>query len=264
VAVVSALAGMSAAARSSRSEAGRAAAAVATGQLFVGWSNDYLDRRRDRLAGRTAKPLVRGDVSPRAAAAAALAALGCTVPLSFACGARAGVRHLGAVAAATAYNLGLKRTRWSWVPYACAFSQFPDFVLLSTAPRRRSPTWATVAAALLGTGAHCAQALYDIESDRRVGNAGLPARLGVRRAGALASALPASAVAVVWTAGVVGAHPRQGSIGVRLAHASSASALALSAGVGLAARRHQPLAFCLAMAAALATVPGFLIGIERR
>jgi len=39
------------------------AGAVLAGQLTVGWSNDYLDRHRDGLVGRTDKPIVAGEVS---------------------------------------------------------------------------------------------------------------------------------------------------------------------------------------------------------
>ena len=39
------------------------ALAVLSGQFSVGWSNDYLDRDRDHLAGRVDKPIVSGGVS---------------------------------------------------------------------------------------------------------------------------------------------------------------------------------------------------------
>ena len=41
------------------------AAAVLCGQLSVGWSNDYIDRARDRTAARMDKPIVAGSVSAR-------------------------------------------------------------------------------------------------------------------------------------------------------------------------------------------------------
>jgi len=37
-----------------------AVTAVLAGQLFVGWTNDYLDRDLDRRSGRTDKPLASG------------------------------------------------------------------------------------------------------------------------------------------------------------------------------------------------------------
>ena len=39
---------------------------VMLGQLSIGWSNDVIDAERDRAAGRTDKPIARGEVSARA------------------------------------------------------------------------------------------------------------------------------------------------------------------------------------------------------
>jgi heme O synthase-like polyprenyltransferase len=54
--------------------------AVLAGQLFVGWSNDYLDRRLDAEAGREDKPLARGELEPRTVAIAAAVALVAVIP----------------------------------------------------------------------------------------------------------------------------------------------------------------------------------------
>ncbi|MFF2198617.1 hypothetical protein ACFVXK_37500, partial [Streptomyces sp. NPDC058157] len=72
------------AAAAGRGAAGTAltAGAVAAGQLSVGWSNDRLDLRRDRAAGRRDKPLATGGVPAAAVTAAALTALALCVPLS--------------------------------------------------------------------------------------------------------------------------------------------------------------------------------------
>ncbi|MFD0527700.1 hypothetical protein ACFQ1I_11740 [Kitasatospora arboriphila] len=95
-------------------------------QLSIGWSNDCIDSARDTAAGRADKPLARGALTagaltPRAVGTAAAAALAAAVPLSLACGTRAGAAHLTGVAAGWAYNLRLKRTAASWLPYAVAF-----------------------------------------------------------------------------------------------------------------------------------------------
>src|SRR6266700_3722174 len=52
-----------------------AAPAMLAGQLSVGWSNDALDAARDTAAGRTDKPIARGDISSRAVWVAACCAL---------------------------------------------------------------------------------------------------------------------------------------------------------------------------------------------
>src|SRR6187551_3248 len=56
--------------------------AVFTGQLSIGWSNDYLDAERDRVVNRSDKPVAAGVVAPRVAGAAAVAAFILTLPLS--------------------------------------------------------------------------------------------------------------------------------------------------------------------------------------
>ncbi|MFE7775230.1 UbiA family prenyltransferase [Streptomyces sp. NPDC057445] len=164
-------------------------AAVAAGQLSVGWCNDRVDLGRDRTVGRQDKPLVRGLVPPRTVAVAAGASLAVCVPLSLACGLLAGCVHLVCVAAAWWYNLQLKRTVFSWVPYAVAFGLLPAVVTLGLPGAPWPPAWLMAAAALLGTGAHFANVMPDIEHDLVTGVNGLPQRLGRGRSGLMAALL---------------------------------------------------------------------------
>ncbi|WP_437112498.1 UbiA family prenyltransferase [Streptomyces cinnamoneus] len=158
-----------------------AGTAVLAGQLSVGWSNDAFDARRDAAAGRRDKPVASGAVGEEAVWGAAFTALALCVPLSLAWGPLAGAVHLAGVVAAWAYNLRLKATVWSWLPYAVGFASLPAFVVLGL-PGRAWPAWWLVAAgALLGVGAHLADVLPDIAGDVATGVRGLPHRLGVRR-----------------------------------------------------------------------------------
>jgi 4-hydroxybenzoate polyprenyltransferase len=197
------------AASAGRDGAGTAlvALAVLSGQLSVGWSNDRIDLRRDLAADRRDKPLVTGVVSARDVAVAAGCALVLCVPLSLACGLAAGAAHLAGVAAAWAYNLGVKRTRLSWLPYALGFALLPAFVTLGLPGHPWPPAWLPTAGALLGIGAHVTNVLPDIEADLAAGVRGLPQRLGRRRARALAAValLGASAVLALGPPGPVGA-----------------------------------------------------------
>ncbi|GGS22430.1 membrane protein [Streptomyces nojiriensis] len=163
--------------------------AVAAGQLSVGWCNDRADLRRDLATGRRDKPLVAGTVPAAAVMWAAAVSLLLCVPLSLACGPLAGTAHLVGVAAAWAYNLRLKSTAASWVPYALAFGLLPAFVTLSLPGTPWPPPWLTAAAALLGAGAHFANVLPDIEDDLATGVAGLPQRLGLRVSAAVGGLL---------------------------------------------------------------------------
>ncbi|MCX5215029.1 UbiA family prenyltransferase [Kitasatospora sp. NBC_00240] len=177
--------------------------AVLTGQLSVGWCNDRVDHARDVAAGRTDKPLVDGALRPRVLALAAGTALALCVPLSLAVGLLAGLAHLTGVGAAWAYNLGLKRTPLSWLPYALGFGLLPAFVALGLPGRPWPPGWAVLGGALLGVGAHLTNVLPDIEADLAAGVRGLPQRLGGGPTRVLAALVLGSA-AVVLTVGPPG------------------------------------------------------------
>lgn len=172
-------------------------AAVLAGQLSVGWSNDWIDASRDSAVDRGSKPVVAGLVTARTLRAAAVGALVVCVPLSLAVGWLPGGAHLAAVASAWAYNARLKSTVVSWLPYAVSFGLLLQFVVLAQPGGSAGAWWATLAAALLGVGAHVANVLPDLEHDRLTGVRGLPHRLGY--AGSTVAALTAllGAVAAV-------------------------------------------------------------------
>lgn len=174
------------------------ALAVLTGQLSVGWSNDRIDFARDTAAHRRDKPLVAGEVRMRSVSVAACAALVLCAPLSLANGAAAGGAHLIGVAAAWSYNLGVKRTRWSWLPYALAFGLLPAFLTLALPGHPWPAAWVMATGALLGVGAHFTNVLPDIDTDLAAGVRGLPQRLGRRRSRTVAAlALLAASAALV-------------------------------------------------------------------
>ena len=172
-------------------------AAFLAGQLSVGWSNDALDAARDRRTGRTDKPVARGELTERAVWTAAALAVVAAVPLSLLLGLRAGLLHLAAVAVAWAYNARLKATLLSPLPYALAFGAVPSIVVLAADPDRLAPGWATAAGALLGVGAHLANALPDLDEDLATGVRGLPHALGAGRSAALAAVLLLAAAVVL-------------------------------------------------------------------
>ncbi|MET4926333.1 UbiA family prenyltransferase [Streptomyces sp. PSRA5] len=178
-------------------------AAVLTGQLSVGWCNDAYDARRDIVNGRRDKPVAAGTVGQGTVWAAAFGALALCVPLSLACGALAGAAHLLAVVAAWAYNLWLKATPLSWLPYAIGFASLPALVSLSLPGGPWPAWWAVTAGALLGVGAHLADVLPDIRGDLATGVRGLPHRLGATGSRLLLP-VPLVAASVVLTLGPQG------------------------------------------------------------
>lgn len=179
------------------------ASAILSGQLVIGWSNDLIDARRDRLVARADKPLATGAL-PRSMVVAALAAAATAcLGLSLMLGLAAGLTNLlVCVGGGLAYNLGLKSTAWSWLPYAMAFGALPAVVTLSSTPPHLPAPWMIATGALLGVGAHLVNVLPDLDDDAATGVRGLPHRLGARRAQVIATAVLvlASVVAVVGSA----------------------------------------------------------------
>lgn len=183
------------------------AAAVLTGQLSIGWSNDLVDAGRDRRVGRPDKPIATGELAERTVRAALAVVVPACVVLSLLCGTAAGLTHLLlGVASGWLYNLWLKRTAWSWLPYAVAFGSLPAVATLALAEPDLPPWWMVGAAALLGVGAHLVNALPDLGDDATTGVRGLPHRLGARTSG-LAAAVVLTAASVVTVLGPSGPVP---------------------------------------------------------
>jgi 4-hydroxybenzoate polyprenyltransferase len=180
---------------------------VLASQLAIGWDNDYLDRNRDAAVGRRDKPLVSGAISAGAVrAASATAAAGFLAALVW-YPIRAAATAVLAAGAAAGYNRGLKATALSPLPYAVSFALLPAFVTLSGDPSGWPAAWITAAAALLGVGAHFANALPDIGDDLATGVIGLPVRLGPRLAALIAAGCLALAGVLLSAGAGLLAHP---------------------------------------------------------
>jgi 4-hydroxybenzoate polyprenyltransferase len=174
------------------------APALLAGQLSIGWSNDACDAPRDAAAGRTDKPLARGDISARAVWTAAFVAAAAGLAMALVIGPVTAALYVLVVAPGWAYNLGLKSSLWSGVMYLLGFGPLPAYAA-STLPGHPAPRVSvTVAAGLLGLGAHFANVLPDLAADKATGVGGLPQRVAARwgpaavRASALVLLLAAS------------------------------------------------------------------------
>lgn len=245
---------LAAAAGNSPATCATVAVAVLAGQLSVGWSNDRIDLDLDRSSGRSDKPLAAGAVTLGAVDRAIAAAVAATVAGSLALGWRAGLLHLVAVAWAWLYNLGLKGTPLSWLPYAVAFGSTPAIATLSLPQPAAPAAWAVGAGALLGAGAHFANALPDLAADRDFGVLGLPHRIGFRASVATAGAalLAGTAVLVLGPAG-----PPSGIGWAGFGAATGTVALA----VGASTRREpSPVLFLGTLAVAALDVALLLLG----
>lgn len=151
-----------------------------TGQLIVGWSNDLIDFHDDLIHNRSHKPLVAGSITLRTLQVAILIVVLALILLTF-LGPLAlfyGVLHLLAVTSALSYNLKLKRTVLSFLPYLISFALLPIIILGATAYPIQ--WWAPTIGALFGVGVHIANVFKDLEEDLKSGINGLPQRAGVR------------------------------------------------------------------------------------
>jgi 4-hydroxybenzoate polyprenyltransferase len=157
---------------------------VLAGMLTIGWLDDLVDRDRDRQVGRQDKPVALGWVDPGTISFAVACTTLALIPLAIANGTAAGIALLAAVLSGWLYDLVLKRTLLSWLPYAVGFGLLPAFLSyggvgggLHGAP----PTIAmTVLVALLGIGVHVLDVLPDLVEDNETGARHLPLRIALR------------------------------------------------------------------------------------
>ncbi|MBT2503572.1 UbiA family prenyltransferase [Curtobacterium sp. ISL-83] len=212
---------------------------VFAGQLSIGLANDWIDADRDRVVGRSDKPVAQGLIPVTTVRAAAYGTAGVAVLLSITLGPVAAVAHLVLVAAGWAYDAGLKRTAWSVAPFVVAFGLLP-VVAVSAGPDPQLPAWWAVATgAVFGVAIHCTNVLPDLVDDAATGVRGFPHRLGLHRAGVLAFVSLVVAAGLVLGGQLVGTAVHPGSavvggvpVGVVLAVVGAVVVLVL-AGVGI-------------------------------
>ncbi|MCU1527572.1 MAG: 1,4-dihydroxy-2-naphthoate prenyltransferase, partial [Frondihabitans sp.] len=162
------------------------ALAILLGQLSVGLSNDWIDARRDAAAGRSDKPVAQGLVPVAVVRRASLWTLVLALAVSIALGPGAAVAHLGFIASGWAYNLGLKRTPLSVLPFIVGFGLLPDIVTLAGQEGVPAAPWALIVGAVFGVSIHFTNVLPDLADDADTGVRGLPHRLGARVSGLVA------------------------------------------------------------------------------
>src|SRR4029077_11540005 len=176
-------------------------------QFCIGVINDAADLQADAVA-KPYKPLVRGVVRRSTASGAGILlgviGLGVAATINFA---TLGLDAL-ALGAGLAYDLGLRRTPLSWVPWWGGMAVLP---LEGDASGGTVPSRLLVLlplSCLLAIGLHFANALPDIEGDRLACRRSLPVLAGAGRSrGAGPVALAAAgvlAVALAWPLGQAG------------------------------------------------------------
>ena len=171
--------------------------AIFAGQLVVGWSNDVIDLPLDKAANRVKKPLVSGEISLRLLQKLIPVALLSATVISFIgpLGLSGTLVHLLGLLSATAYNLKLKSTIFSPMPYIISFGALPWAIFLAagTIP----PLWLYLALALFTTAFHFLNVVKDLQWDIEQGVLGLPQRIGKTRSLFSASLLTLAGVLVL-------------------------------------------------------------------
>ncbi len=198
--------------------------AVLSGQFSIGWSNDLIDARRDRLVSRTDKPIATGLIPARIVVAAVLLAVLVTVTSSLLLGWRAGLAQLVLVGSGWAYNVALKTTLWSWLPFVTGFGAVPAVATLALPAHPWPEWWSLAAGGLVGVAAHLGNVLPDLAEDDATGVRGLPHWLGAG-ATAVIGLVAALASAALVVLAPPGAPSSQGVIGLTAAAAVAVAGL---------------------------------------
>ena len=154
------------------------ACAILLGQFVVGWSNDVIDFPRDKAALRIKKPLVAGTISEATLKICIVVALcgALIVSLMSPLGVKGSAIHFIGLLSATAYNVKLKSTVFSVVPYIVSFGALPWAIYIAAGTH--PPAWIVLGFILFTSAFHFLNVLKDMELDRAQEVMGLPQIIG--------------------------------------------------------------------------------------
>jgi len=174
----------------------RVAIAIFAGQLVVGWSNDFIDAPLDIAAHRTKKPIVSKEINPEQLRKSIVVALVAAVLLSLfsPLGLTGTLIHFLGILSATFYNLKLKPTILSPLPYIVSFGALPWAIYLPAG--NHPPLWLYLDFMLIAVAFHFFNVLKDFQWDIKQGIMGIPQRLGRNVSLIISISLVCSAVLV--------------------------------------------------------------------
>jgi 4-hydroxybenzoate polyprenyltransferase len=151
-------------------------------QFSISAFNDYFDRHIDR--GRAGKPVASGLISPRVAWSVG-AVLGiASLLLSLPFGPWLTLFTAIGLGGGLLYDVGLKYTVFSWLPFCIAFPTLPLWAWVGVHPSGDIPGrlfWVIPVAGVLVLGIHLADTIPDLDSDAEAGVRGLAHRFGLAR-----------------------------------------------------------------------------------
>jgi len=198
-------------------------------QLGIGTVNDIVDAPRDE-GRKPGKPIPAGLVPARAARRLAVACFVIGIALAASVSTATAVLAPVVIAIGLVYDLRLKGTAWSWLPFAIGIPILPIFGWVGAAGSLPAP-FAVLVPAGVAAGAALAigNALVDVERDRDASVSSIAVALGPDRAWRLSTALLA-AIGVVAVASAL-------AVGVALpVVAAIALAAAVPAGAAAGSR----------------------------
>jgi 4-hydroxybenzoate polyprenyltransferase len=175
----------------------RVAIAIFAGQLVVGWSNDFIDAPLDIAAQRTKKPIVSKEINPEQLKKSILVALFAALLLSLfsPLGLIGTLIHFLGLLSATLYNLKLKSTILSPLPFIVSFGALPWAIYLPVG--NQPPLWLFIDFMLIAVAFHFFNVLKDFQLDINQGVLGLPQCLGRNVSLFISISLVVSAVIVL-------------------------------------------------------------------
>ena len=179
-------------------------------QAGIGAVNDVRDAPAD-AAGKPAKPIPSGLVARRPALAVAVAAIAVGIGLSIPSGWGTVAIALAGLGVGLAYDLWLKGTAWSWLPFAVGIPLLPVYAWYG-GTGSLPPAFALLVPAAVAAGAALAigNARADAERDAASGVESIATALGTRRAWVTqVSILAAVGAVAVASAAIVGATSAQ-------------------------------------------------------
>lgn len=138
---------------------------VLCGHCAIGITNDYLDRERDAIA-QPYKPIPSGLVSAVFTRNLIIGLLLAEAVLAVTLGIGPALLALVATASGMLYNIYLKDSYLSWVPYLLSFTTLPLFIWAGLHQFEARLLWMYPPATLLFIGVNLANSLPDITSDQ--------------------------------------------------------------------------------------------------
>jgi len=160
----------------------RLGVAMTSIQIAIGGVNDLVDAPADAIA-KPAKPIPSGLVPARAARLLAMIAVGVAVVLSIPSGWGTVALGLVCLAVGLTYDLALKGTAWSWLPFAVGIPLLPVFAWYGAVGMLPAP-FAVLIPTAVAAGAALAigNAIADLERDEASGVTSIATALGAERA----------------------------------------------------------------------------------